>query len=185
MSITYELSEDEFEAIRDVKNIVCLVEALAANSINRIDVSSAELCAFTAVVLGKLRAVLDAADERHLSERELTAAFASSGPVIGEAVDDNIGRAIAEGKTWPLEVILDRAVQARKILPGTRHHYAAIGLDNMQRLVELLDLLPGIDFSALGGAVHAPAVSSAPHSPAPAQATRRSAKRSRREAVAA
>ena len=71
MSITYELTEDEFEAIRDAKLMVGLVDAIAANAAERIDISRGELCAFTNVVLGKLQAVLCAAEERREAGRVL------------------------------------------------------------------------------------------------------------------
>ncbi len=84
MSITYELTEDELNAVHDAKEIVSLVEALAAGNSNRIDISRAELCAFTTVVIGKLSAVLDAAEERYAAARELCAGFDQSASVIGD-----------------------------------------------------------------------------------------------------
>lgn len=80
MSITYELTEDEFEAVRDAKDVIGLVESLACSSAGRVEISRAELCAFTSVVLGKLRAVLNAAEERREAELSLARA-----PIIANA----------------------------------------------------------------------------------------------------
>ncbi|MEQ1686796.1 MAG: hypothetical protein ABL916_24345 [Burkholderiaceae bacterium] len=172
MSITYELTEDEFEAVRDSSDLVGLVEALACTS-HSIEMSRAQLCAFTSVVIGKLRAVLNAAEERRDAQVSLTEASEPGGARNSRALDLVLNKAIADGK----------------ISQRQREQFAEIGRTNLNALVKMIIALPAMPTYA-GPVAAEPATTpeAAARSrcmPPTTEATRRSVKRSRREAAVA
>lgn len=99
MSRNYAMSDDEFESLREVSNLVGLVDSLAVSS-DTINLTQEQLCAFTHSIGTKLRTVLALVEERKEAADALPTTQGINAADVGEIIDLLSGQRFDRPSRW-------------------------------------------------------------------------------------